>query len=95
VNVLAALNPISHAIFTIENLTYMTSEIVCELLRLLARTHPGLPITMILDNAHYQRFALVQTIVREWGIALCYHPSYVPNWNLIERLWRFVKMPYL
>jgi hypothetical protein len=64
-NVLAALNAISHELFTVEHLTYITSETVCELLRVLARTHQGLPITMILDNARYQRCALVQAISQE------------------------------
>jgi transposase len=90
-NVLAALNAISHEIFTVENLTYLTSETVCELLRLLARTHQRLPITIILDNAGYQRCALVHTVAHELGIELCYLPSYSPNLNLIERFWRFIK----
>jgi transposase len=90
-NVLAALNAISHELFTVENLTYITSETVCELLRLLARTHSRLPITIILDNARYQRCALVQAVAQELGIELCYLPSYSPNLNLIERVWRFIK----
>jgi hypothetical protein len=61
-HVLAALNAISHERFTVENLTYITAETVCELWRVLARTHQGLPIIMILDNARYQRCALVQAI---------------------------------
>jgi hypothetical protein len=36
VNVLAALNAITHEVFTVQNLTYMTAETVCELVRLLA-----------------------------------------------------------
>jgi flagellar biogenesis protein FliO len=31
VNVLAAFNAITHEIFTVQNLTYMTAETVCEL----------------------------------------------------------------
>jgi hypothetical protein len=31
VNVLVALNAITHEIFTVQNLTYMTAETVCEL----------------------------------------------------------------
>jgi hypothetical protein len=31
VHVLAALNAITHAVFTVHNLTYMTAETVCEL----------------------------------------------------------------
>ena len=65
VNVLAALNAITHEIFTVQNLTYVTAETVCELLRLLAGTQPGIPMTVILDNARYQRCALVQAVAHE------------------------------
>lgn len=90
-NVLAALNAISHELVTVENLTYITAESVCELLRLVAGAQQGVPITLILDNARYQRCALVQAVAQELGIELLYLPTYSPNLNLIERLWRFVK----
>jgi transposase len=90
-NVLAALNAISHELFTVENLTYITAETACELLRLLAGAHQGIPMTIILDNARYQRCALVQAVAQEVGIELLYLPAYSPNLNLIERFWRFVK----
>ncbi len=50
-NVLAALNAMTKEIFTVQNLTYVTAETVCELLRLLAGAHPGMAITIVLDNA--------------------------------------------
>lgn len=90
-NVLAALNAISHELFTVENLTYITAETVCELLRLLAGAPQGVPISVILDNARYQRCALVQAVAQELGIELLYLPTYSPNLNLIERFWRFIK----
>ena len=90
-NVLAALNAITREVFTVKNLTYITAETVCELLRLLAGAHPGIPITIILDNARYQRCALVQTVAQTLGIELLYLPTYSPNLNLIERFWKFVK----
>jgi transposase len=61
------------------------------LLHLLAGAHQGIPITVILDNARYQRCARVQAVAQELGIALLFLPAYSPNLNLIERLWRFVK----
>jgi hypothetical protein len=64
-NVLTALNAISHELFTVENLTYITAETVCELLRLLAGADHGIPITVFLDNARYQRCALVQAVAQE------------------------------
>jgi DDE superfamily endonuclease len=70
VNVLAALNAITHEVFTVQKLTYITAETVCELLRLLAGTQPGTPMTVILDNARYQRCALVQALAQELGMEL-------------------------
>lgn len=90
-NVLAALNATSKELFTVKNLTYITAETVCELLSVLAGTHPGIPITIILDNARYQKCALVQTLAERLGIELLYLPPYSPNLNLIERFWKFVK----
>ncbi len=58
---------------------------------MLAGTQPGIPITVILDNARYQRCALVQTVTQELGIELLYLLTYSPNLNLIERLWKFIK----
>jgi len=55
---------------TVQNLTYVTAETVCELLRLLAGTHPALPITIVLDNARYQKCAVVQELARSLGIEL-------------------------
>ena len=48
-------------------------------------------MTVILDNARYQRCALVQTVAQTLGIELLYLPTYSPNLNLIERFWKFVK----
>jgi len=90
-NVLAALPAPSHELFTVTNLTYITATTVCELLHLLAGASPGLPITLVLDNARYQRCALVQTVAASLGIELLYLPPYSPNLNLIERVWKFVK----
>ena len=49
------------------------------------------PITLVLDNARYQRNAVVQALAKELGITLLFLPSYSPNLNLIERLWKFIK----
>jgi transposase len=90
-NILAALNATTRAIFTVSNLTYITSATVCELLQLLAGAHPGVPLTVVLDNARYQRCALVQSLAQRLGIELLFLPAYSPNLNLIERLWKFIK----
>ncbi len=90
-NVLAALNATTQELWSVQNLTYVTAETVCELLRLLAGAHPGIPLTIVLDNARYQKCALVQDLAQSLGIELLYLPAYSPNLNLIERLWKWVK----
>jgi transposase len=64
---------------------------MCALLRLVATRGLVGPVTLIMDNARYQRNALVMGLAQELGIELLFLPSYSPNLNLIERLWRFVK----
>jgi len=90
-NVLAALHATTKEILTVQNLTYVTAETVCELLRLWRGRILALPITIVLDNARYQKCALVQELARSLGIELLYLPAYSPNLNLIERLWKWVK----
>jgi transposase len=90
-NVLAALNAITHEVITVTNDSYINSLSVCELLRKLAALKLKVPITIVLDNARYQKCHLVQDLAKSLGIELLYLPSYSPNLNLIERLWKFVK----
>jgi transposase len=93
-NVLAALHATTQQLITVSNLTYITAHSVCLLLERLAyerdsRLHQ--PLTVVLDNAPYQRCALVQECAHRLRIELLYLPPYSPNLNLIERFWRFVK----
>jgi transposase len=90
-NVLGALDYSTKQLVTITNLTYITSTTICELLTTLATQYPGIPITLVLDNARYQHCRLVQDLAASLGIELLFLPSYSPNLNLIERLWKFVK----
>ena len=90
-NVLGALNAITHELIAVTNDTYVTAESVCELLRKLAARNLTIPITLFLDNARYQKCALVSATAAQLHIELCFLPTYSPNLNLIERLWKFVK----
>jgi transposase len=90
-NVLGALHAITHEVITVTNCTYINAESVCQLLRKLGALGLQVPITLVLDNARYQRCALVQSVADTLGIELLYLPAYSPNLNLIERLWKFVK----
>jgi transposase len=90
-NVLGAIDFATKQLFTVTNTTYITSSTVCELLRLLRAQFPNVPITLVLDNARYQKCLLVQTLAEALNIELLYLPAYSPNLNLIERLWKYVK----
>src|SRR5262249_38252466 len=90
-NVLAALNAITHEVIRVTNHSYINAESVCQLLRQIAAAGLARPLTLVLDNARYQRCALVQALARSLRIELLFLPSYSPNLNRIERLWRFVK----
>jgi len=90
-NVLGALNAMTHELMTVTNDTYITAESLCLLLKKLAALNLAVPITLFLDNARYQKCALVQTLAASLSIELCYLPPYSPNLNLIERVWKFVK----
>ena len=90
-NVLGALNAITHELVMVTNDTYITSSTVCTLLHQLAALNLGVPITLFLDNARYQKCALVIATAASLHIELCFLPPYSPNLNLIERLWKFVK----
>jgi len=90
-NVLGALNAITHELVMVTNDTYITACTVCELLRQIAALQLGVPITLVLDNARYQRCQLVEALAATLQIELLYLPAYSPNLNLIERLWKFVK----
>jgi transposase len=90
-NVLGAVNAITHELITITNDAYITAESVCALLEKIAHHYIGIPISIFLDNARYQKCALVMEKAKSLNIELCFLPSYSPNLNLIERVWKFVK----
>ena len=90
-NVLGAWNGVTRELVAVTNTTVVNTETMCELLRKIAGLGLTGPITLVLDNARYQRNAVVQALATQLGITLLYLPSYSPNLNLIERLWKFVK----
>lgn len=92
-NVLGALNPFTQELVTVTNNTYINADSVCELLQNLHRkcSNLGVPTTLVLDNARYQKCEKVTLKAAKLGIEILYLTTYSPNLNLIERLWKFVK----
>lgn len=90
-NVLGAWNAITRELVTVTNTTVVNTETMCQLLRRIAALGLRGPIALVLDNARYQRNDTVKALAGELNITLLFLPSYSPNLNLIERLWKFVK----
>lgn len=86
-NVLGAWNAVARQLVTVTN----PGAPGCELLGKIAALGLTGPVTLVLDNARYQRNAVVMTMAQHLGITLLFLPSYSPNLNLIERLWKFIK----
>lgn len=87
----------------IENLDVITrtcdwvnSDSICDLLRAIRKKNSrGEVVTLIMDNAAYNRSAKVRKLAEELEINLAYLPPYSPNLNPIERLWKFFKRKVL
>jgi len=90
-NVLGAFNAVTRELVSVTNTTVVNALTMCELLGKIAERGLAGPVTVVLGNARYQKCALVQDLAKSLGITLLYLPSYSPNLNLIERLWRFIK----
>ena len=90
-NVLGALNAVTHELITVCNDEYINAQSFCDLLWKIAALNLQIPVTIILDNARYQKCKIVSELAESLNIGLLYLPAYSPNLNLIERLWKFVK----
>jgi transposase len=90
-SVLGALDAVAKRLVRVTTTGGAGADAVCQLLRAVADAVPFGPVTLVLDNARYQHTADVKALARSLRIELLYLPSYSPNLNLIERLWKFVK----
>jgi transposase len=90
-NVLGAWNAVTRELIAVTNTTVVNADTMCELLRAVAARGLVGPVTLVLDNARYQRNRVVMALAAELKIELLFLPSYSPNLNLIERLWQFMK----
>jgi len=80
---------------TVTNDSYITAPTVCELFAKIREKNPSIPITLVLDNARYQKCNHVFEEAGKLNIELLHLLPYSPNLNIIERLWEHVKQSCL
>ena len=90
-SVLGAVETRDHDFVSLRTTGSINEGVVCDLLEKICATYPGEEITLVMDNARYQRSRLVVEMAEALGLELLYLPAYSPNLNLIERVWRLVK----
>jgi transposase len=94
-SVLGAWNAVTNGLVSITTDATVSAETMCALLKKIAALGLTGPITLVLDNARYQHCELVKNLAASLNIHLEFLPSYSPNLNLIERLWKFIKKDVL
>lgn len=95
INVLGAVNALTKEVITLSNTTYITAETIVVFLKQLRLHYGSIPLKIVLDNARYQHCQLVREQAEQMNITLLFLPSYSPNLNIIERLWKFTKKKIL
>ena len=90
-NVLGAVETRNHDLVTIRTTENINAETICQLTELIHDKYKGQSITLVMDNASYQHNKKVAEFAEGLGIELLFLPTYSPNLNLIERVWKLVK----
>ena len=88
---MGAYDVVTQETITITNTTYITAQEIVEMLKLLREKNQDKEVVIILDNARYQKCKLVKKACEDYNITIEYLPSYSPNLNLIERLWKWLR----
>lgn len=83
-NVLGAIDAVTKQMVYLTNTTTINAWSLAELFR-------KEQITLVVDNAKYQRCYVSQTAAKMLNIELLFLPPYSPNLNLIERVWKFIR----
>ena len=90
-NVLGALDSHSKEVITVRSTENINSYSVCDLIDEVKSKNTKTPITLVMDNARYQRCKKVTEYAELKGVEILFLPPYSPNLNLIERLWKHLK----
>jgi len=95
INVLGVVNAITKEILTFNNTSYINAATIVSFFEKLRVHYGDKPVKIVLDNARYQHCKFVEDAAKSIGITLLFLPSYSPNLNIIERLWKFTKKKIL
>lgn len=91
-NILGAYCPLDQEYIDIRSIENVNGGTLQQLIDEIRARHPEADrIILILDNARYNHAKLVRQHIDNTNVELLFLPSYSPNLNLIERLWRFLK----
>ena len=90
-SVLGALDSHSKEVITVRSVGNISGESVCQLIDAIRQAHPKPNLTLVMDNARYQRCKRVLEHAASHRVELLFLPAYSPNLNLIERLWKHLK----
>ncbi len=95
INLNGAYNLEDHSV-VIQESNMINAQSTVSLLQEMLQKQPLGKVYVILDNARYYRSKLVHEFVeKNKRIRLLFLPSYSPNLNIIERLWKFFKKKML
>ncbi len=92
VNLNGALNALDPCEAVVVEAQTINAQNTITLYEKLLKNNPGKKLVLICDNAPYYRSSLLQEwlkgqpLIKQWFL-----PTYSPNLNIIERLWRFMK----
>jgi transposase len=95
ININGGLDADTHAVITREDESINAISTIALLEQVQAAYPLAVIIYVICDNARYYRSKLVGKFLEISKIQLVFLPSYSPNLNLIERLWKFMKKQVL
>ena len=91
INILGALNFKDLSVISTLTEDKCDTKKIVEFIQKIKRKYPAKNIIIVLDNAKYNRANYTTVYAELGGIELFFLPSYSPNLNLIERLWKFTK----
>lgn len=91
VNLNAALNAVRPTQVLLDETERVNAQSTQRLYEQLLAAHPEGPIYVVCDNATYYRNQDLRQWLADQRLVQVFLPTYSPNLNLIERLWKFLR----